>query len=158
MQLFCDTTLLIFTFLFWEFFPPAIAGGLSLEFVWQQVSSSHRDSSQYSGRYQQCCSLDGFHASSYFQVVQFLRPSFGDCTKSTNQNWYHRYCATVFQFLSKTHVLISFHFLSIFLCLLSLVLVVWSGLSDPFVSQNPRGVCEFHSAGQTLHCAHTINS
>ena len=33
-----------------EFFAPALADGLSLEFEWQQVSSSLQDSSQYSGR------------------------------------------------------------------------------------------------------------
>ena len=33
-----------------------------------QVSSSLQDSSQYSGWSQQCCSLDGLHLSSYFQV------------------------------------------------------------------------------------------
>ena len=35
-----------------EFFISALADGLSLEFEWQQVSSSHQDSSQYSGRSQ----------------------------------------------------------------------------------------------------------
>ena len=35
-----------------EFFTSAIADGLSLEFEWQQVSSSLQDTSQYSGRSQ----------------------------------------------------------------------------------------------------------
>ena len=35
-----------------EFFTSALADGLSLEFEWQQVSSSLLDSSQYSGRSQ----------------------------------------------------------------------------------------------------------
>ena len=35
----------------------------------QQVSLSLQDSSQYSGRSQQYCSLDGLHSSSYFQVL-----------------------------------------------------------------------------------------
>ena len=35
-----------------EFFTSALADGLSLEFEWQQVSSSLQDSSQYSGRSQ----------------------------------------------------------------------------------------------------------
>ena len=47
-----------------EFFTSALADGLSLEFEWQQVSSSLHDSTQYSGRSQQCCSLDGLHSSS----------------------------------------------------------------------------------------------
>ena len=36
----------------WEFFTSALADGFSLEFEWQQVSSSLQDSSQYSGRSQ----------------------------------------------------------------------------------------------------------
>ena len=35
-----------------EFFISALDDGLSLEFEWQQVSSSLQDSSQYSGRSQ----------------------------------------------------------------------------------------------------------
>ena len=41
---------LLFTTL--EFFTSVLADGLSLEFEWQQVSSSLQDSSQYSGRTQ----------------------------------------------------------------------------------------------------------
>ena len=40
-----------------EFFTSALADGLSLEFEWQQVSSSLQDSSQYSGRSQQRCRM-----------------------------------------------------------------------------------------------------
>ena len=36
----------------WEFFTSALTDGLSLEFVWQQVSSSLQDSFQYSDRSQ----------------------------------------------------------------------------------------------------------
>ena len=35
-----------------EFFSSALADSLSVEFEWQQVSSSLQDSSQYSGRFQ----------------------------------------------------------------------------------------------------------
>ena len=35
-----------------EFFTSALADDFSLEFEWQQVSSSRQDSSQYSGRSQ----------------------------------------------------------------------------------------------------------
>ena len=35
-----------------EFFTSVSADGFSLEFQWQQVSSSLQDSSQYSGRFQ----------------------------------------------------------------------------------------------------------
>ena len=47
-----------------EFFTPALADGLSMEFEWQQISSSLQDSSQYFGRPQQCCGLDGLGSSS----------------------------------------------------------------------------------------------
>ena len=36
----------------WEFFISVLADGFSLEFEWQQISSSLQDSSQYSGRSQ----------------------------------------------------------------------------------------------------------
>ena len=55
-----------------EFFTSALADGLSLEFEWHQVSSSHQDSSQYSGRSQKCISLDSLHLSANFQVLQSL--------------------------------------------------------------------------------------
>ena len=40
---------LILSFTPWEFFTSALVDGLSLEFEWQQVSSSIQDSSLYSG-------------------------------------------------------------------------------------------------------------
>ena len=43
-----------------EFFTSASAGGLSLEFEWQQVSPSLQDSSQYSSRSQKCCGWSPF--------------------------------------------------------------------------------------------------
>ena len=49
-----------------EFFTIALADGFSLEFEWQEVSSSLQDSSQDSVRTQLCSSLDGLHSSSYF--------------------------------------------------------------------------------------------
>ena len=55
-----------------EFFISALADGSSLESEWQQVSLSLQDSSQYSGRSQQWCRLDGLHLSANFQVLQSL--------------------------------------------------------------------------------------
>ena len=63
------TIIIIWSF---RFFTSTLADGLSLEFEWQQVSSSIQDSSQYSGRSQQCYSLDGPHSSSNFHVLQSL--------------------------------------------------------------------------------------
>ena len=39
---------------------------------------------------------------------------------------------------------------------LSLGLVVWPRLGDPFVSQNPWAVCASHSLGQIMGCEFTI--
>ena len=55
-----------------EFFTSVLADGFSLEFEWQQVSSSLQDSSQYSGRPQHCCRLDSLYLSANFQVLQAL--------------------------------------------------------------------------------------
>ena len=49
--------LLLLLFTAWEFFTSALADGLSLEFEWQQVSSSLLDYSLYSGQSQNCSSL-----------------------------------------------------------------------------------------------------
>ena len=43
-------------------------------------------------------------------------------------------------------------------CWLSLGLVVWPGLGDLFVSQNPREFCASHSLGRILFSAYTIGS
>ena len=53
-----------------EFFTSVLADGFSLEFEWQQVSSSLQDSSQYPGHPQQCCRLDSLYPSANFQVLQ----------------------------------------------------------------------------------------
>ena len=80
----------------WQFFT-ALADDFLLECEWQQVSSSLLDSSQYSGRSQQWCSLDSLHPSRYFQVLQSLYQSTGDCIKNFNYNWYNRHSfSTVF--------------------------------------------------------------
>ena len=41
---------------------------------------------------------------------------------------------------------------------LSVGLVVWLKLVDPFLSQNPKEFCESHFLGQILDCAYTICS
>ena len=154
-------------FLF-EFFIPALANGFSMGFEWQQVSSSLQNSSQYSSRSQNCCSLDGLHPSCYFQLRQFFYQSFSDCTKSTNYNWYncHFHVPQVFQFI--------FHFLSVvlrgqlgqqspqfgkfFFCWFLKGLVIWPRLGDLFVSPNPRALGTSHLPAQIRGCAYTICS
>ena len=53
-----------------EFFISVLADGFSQEFKWQQISSSLQDSSQDSGRSQQCCHLDSLYSFANFQVLQ----------------------------------------------------------------------------------------
>ena len=62
------SSLLLYTLL--EFFTSALTDGLTLEFEWQQVSSSLQDSSHGSGCSQQCCRLDSLYPSTNFQVLQ----------------------------------------------------------------------------------------
>ena len=44
------TIIIIIMLLLWKFFTSSLAYGFPLEFEWQQVSSSLKDFSQYSGR------------------------------------------------------------------------------------------------------------
>ena len=91
-----------------EFFSSALADGFPLEFEWQQISSSLQDSSQYSGRSQQCCSFDSLHQSCYFQILQSLFQAFVDCTKSTNYCWNNRHFHVLqffFNFLTRSRYL-----------------------------------------------------
>ena len=44
----------------------------TLEIDWQQVSSNPQDPSKYSGRSQQCCSLDGLHSPPDFKFTSPL--------------------------------------------------------------------------------------
>ena len=56
-----------------------LTDGFTLEFEWQQVSSSLQDSSQYSGRPQQCYRSDSLYPSANFQIstiVTFMFQSF----------------------------------------------------------------------------------
>ena len=64
----CTLVLLLFSPS--DFFTSVLADGFSLEFEWQQVSSSLQDSSHDSGRSQQCCRLDSLYPSANFQVLQ----------------------------------------------------------------------------------------
>ena len=74
---------------FESFFYTSICGGFFIR-VWMTASLlKSRDSSQYSGRSYQCIKVNGFHSTSYFNALQFLYQSVGDCTKCTNFNGYH---------------------------------------------------------------------
>ena len=88
-----------------------LADSFSLEFEWEQVSSSLQYSSQYSSRSEQCCSLGGVDLSSYFFVLQSLYQSFCDYTQVTNYNWYNRHfhVPQFFHFPSKVEYYYYYH-------------------------------------------------
>ena len=156
--------------LFWEISTPVLTDVHSLEFEWQQISWSVQDSSQYSGQSYQYCSLGVLHLCSYFRFLQFLYQSFGDCTEHTNYNWYYRHFHVpyFFQFPNRSRYLSLFSLSGMakssvqqvlfFFCWLSLGLVIWPRLSDPFISQNLREVCVSHATGWISGCAYTICS
>ena len=66
-----------------------LANGLSLESEWQLVSLGLQDSSQYSGWFEQCCSLDVLDLPSNFQLFQPAYQAFGDRSEHAIYNWYH---------------------------------------------------------------------
>ena len=103
---------------------------------------------------------------------------FNNYTKSTYYNWYYRHFhiqhffsnslawSTYFSFF-----LLSFKFTLrsgraaistikqvLFFLDYSISQVVWPRLNDPFVFQNPRGVCPPHSPRRILGCVYTIGS
>ena len=106
--IFSPNIIIIIIIIFWGFFTLELADCFSLECKWQQVSSSLQDPSQYPGRFEQFCRLNGLYSSSYFQVLQSLYQSFGDCTKSTNLLLVllPLSCSFFFQSPSKVQVLI----------------------------------------------------
>ena len=69
------------------------------------VSSGHRDSFDYSCRSQQFCSLNGLNSSDFHFFQSFFQ-AFGDRSKYTNYNWYHRHTHVpdFFQFSGKVQV------------------------------------------------------
>ena len=88
-----------FILLIWKIFTPALADGFSLDSEWQQISSNLQDSSQYSNRSQQNCSLDGTHSSSYFLQSQHqslvILPSTTITTDITVTLMFHRFFSSL---------------------------------------------------------------
>ena len=75
----------------WMSSSPALADGLSLEFEWQQVSSSLQDSSQHSSRSNNAVDWMVFTCPLISKSYSFFYQAFGDCSKCTNYKWYHRH-------------------------------------------------------------------
>ena len=72
----------------YELFIPALPNGLSLEYNPHQISTCIQDSSQYSGRSQQCCNFDGFDLSD-FQYFQIPLQAFEDDSSCAIYNCSH---------------------------------------------------------------------
>ena len=145
--------------LLFEFFTSALADSFSLEFEWQQVSSSFLDSPKYSGRSRKRWSLDGLYSFSYCQVLQSLYQFSGDCTKSTYYNWYYRHFHVVQLFFNSLRsrylsartakstirqVLFFFFFFFFFFFLLSII--IRSGRlaeirRSVFISRSQKNLC-----------------
>ena len=111
-------SLLLYTLL--EFFTSALTDGLTLEFEWQQVSSSLQDSSQDSAALSNAVVRI---VSTRPPISKSSRPfnnSFCYCAKRTNHNWHNRYfhVPQLFQFSSNSK------FLSFFS--LSFRFILWS--------------------------------
>ena len=118
---------------------------------------------------------DSFY-SSYFQVHQSLHQSLGDCTKSTNYNWYHRYfhVPLFFWLLSKIYLLTFlftfFQFYSV-VCQdskvhnsessLFLLSLTWSNClaeikGSVFISKSLRNLCISFSRTDSRLCSHHL--
>ena len=61
------------------------------------MTSGNQDSSQYSSRSQQCCSMNGLDSSTDFQRSQSPFKTFRNRSKCTTYGWYHcnPVCSTV---------------------------------------------------------------
>ena len=135
-----------------RFSPPAFANSLSLEFEWQQVSSSLQDSSQYWGRSKRFSSLDSHDSSHYFHVIQSLYQSSGYCIKSTNYYWYNRnfHVPQFFNYLARSR------YLSLFA--LSFNLTLWSaGTANSTILQVVSFCWLLYSASSLMFVGYDIN-
>ena len=87
---------------------------------------------------------------------------FNSLSRSRTYLFYFLFLLTFVQFYfvvnQESKVYNSASFCLHFFCWLLQYLVVWPRLGDPFVSQNPWGVCVSHSPGQMSGCAYTICS
>ena len=149
-----------------SFFTPALADCLSLVFVWLQVSSCLKNSSQYSGRF----------LPSVIRIVSNLplisnSPSpFGDHSKHTSYNWHHRHphgpqlsCSSRKDLSPLTLSLIctvvcwngKLSLWQVLFLLLSQVLVFWQELSELFYLKS-QWFLYTHSLGHILVCSFSI--
>ena len=106
-----------------KFFPSALAGGLSVESEWQQVSTSLQDSSQYSG-WSKNAVVWMVSIHSLISLFQF----FGYWSKCTNYYWYyhHSHAPLFISSLARSKCLFLFSLFLFSLC----GLLEWQNLQD----------------------------
>ena len=145
--------LLLFTPL--EFFTSVFADVFSLEFEWYQVSSSLQDSSQKSGRSQQCCHLDSLYPSAdpkssrpfdnplvivpkapitIGTIVTFMFYSFFNSLAMSRYLFFFTHSFRFILWSAGTAKSTILQILFFFFCWL---LYIWPGLGDPFVCEIP---------------------
>ena len=110
-----------------EFFTPALAGGLSLESEWQQVSSCLQEF--FNILSQQFCCLDRLDSASGFRLFQCLFQAFADCSKCINYNSYHRHLHIPIFSSSPAKQCLVLYFFCINLLLLPTIWLIVSSLS-----------------------------
>ena len=120
---------------FRDFHQPELADSLSLKFEWQQSPSSLQDSSQYF--INPLVTVPRAPIMIGINVTFKFHSFFSSLVRSR----YLSFFSLSFNFTLWSAGTAKSTILQIlFFCWLLLVLVVWPGLSDPFVWQNPRGV------------------
>ena len=129
----------------------------SHQLMLMSLSSNLQDSSPYSSRSHECYSLDIFDFPTNFEFFHSLLQALGDSSEWT--------LTFMFQIFFSSHArskvvrrngkinwrAIS---LSLSLFLIKLILVFWSRLDDPSVSQNHREFYVTHSPWRILVCAY----
>ena len=162
----------------WAFFSSALTDGLSREFEWQQVSLSLQDSSQYSGRSQQCYTVwivstrpPTSKSSNPFNnplvtvlkapitigiIITFMIHSFFNCPARSR---YLSFFSLSFSFILWSAGTTKFTILQVLFFVVDYN-KVWSSGQDLVILLyvSPIGVCAYHSLGQVLGCAYTICS
>ena len=159
---------------YFEFFTPALADGFSLDFEWYQVLLSVQDSSLYSDLNNAgvwivyTCLLIPKSSSSCINPLVTV-PKAPVTIGITVTFMFHSFFCSLARSKYLSFFLLSLNFTLwsartaksairqvLFSRWLLQSLVIRARLIDPFVFQNPRGVCASYSLWQILSCAYTI--
>ena len=166
---------LLVLLLLWKFFTPVLADGFPLEFEWQQVSkilliilanlnnagvrvvSTHPLISKSSSPFTYLLEIVPRAPITISITVTFMfHNSFNFRARSRYSSLFLLSLILLCGLPDEQNS--QFSRFSFFFCWLSQGLVIWLGLSDLFVSQNPRKLCTSDSPGQILGWAYTTCS